>query len=440
MRSLLLLVLVAGCPAFELSEEAARDPQSCGECHPDHLREWSGSMHAYAAEDPLFLAMNRRGQEETDGALGDFCVRCHAPMAVRLGETTDGLNLDEVDAALKGVTCIFCHTVEAVDGDHNNPLRLAEGTTMRGGLADPLDNPAHPSQYSALHDREQLGSSALCGSCHDIVTPAGVALERTFAEWKGTLFADPENPSSLSCGQCHMDGRDGVAADFEGVRARRVHSHMWPGVDVALTPFPEADAQRAAVQRELYGTVLPTICVVPLGGVTKVTVNLENVGAGHGFPSGAAQDRRVWVEVHAYEGENEVFSSGVVPAGQPVRGTPDPDLWTLGDRLFGADGAEVHMFWEAAAYESTTLPGALTNDPTDPDFTAAHRQREYPIPGAEPDRVTVDVHVRPFGLDVADDLIASGHLDPAVRDDLPTFPALRQAVEWRLLDGRACTD
>ena len=40
-------------------------------------------MHAYAAEDPVFLAMNARGQRETKGALGDFCVKCHAPMAVQ---------------------------------------------------------------------------------------------------------------------------------------------------------------------------------------------------------------------------------------------------------------------------------------------------------------------------------------------------------------------
>ncbi len=194
------LLLLAGCPSFELSVEQSWDPQACADCHPDHFREWSGSMHAYAAEDPLFLAMNRRGQEETDGELGSFCIDCHAPMAVRLGETVDGLNLDEVDDALKGVTCYYCHTVSAVEGDHNNPLVGAGDTTMRGGIADPLDNAAHPSQHSDLHDRRSLDSSALCGSCHDIVTPAGVALERTFAEWKETLFADPSNPSALSCG------------------------------------------------------------------------------------------------------------------------------------------------------------------------------------------------------------------------------------------------
>src|SRR5438270_6561801 len=50
------------------------DPEACKECHADHYREWSGSMHAYATDDPVFRAMNARGQRETNGALGTFCV------------------------------------------------------------------------------------------------------------------------------------------------------------------------------------------------------------------------------------------------------------------------------------------------------------------------------------------------------------------------------
>ena len=52
-------------------------------------------MHAFASRDPVFRAMNQRGQRETNGELGDFCVKCHAPMAVLDKQTTDGLNLDD---------------------------------------------------------------------------------------------------------------------------------------------------------------------------------------------------------------------------------------------------------------------------------------------------------------------------------------------------------
>ena len=62
------------------------NPETCRECHATHYDEWLGSMHAYAAKDPVFLAMNRRGQRETNGSSGPFCVNCHAPMAVREAE------------------------------------------------------------------------------------------------------------------------------------------------------------------------------------------------------------------------------------------------------------------------------------------------------------------------------------------------------------------
>src|SRR5262245_50640383 len=114
-------------------------PETCQECHADHYREWSGSMHAYSADDPVFRAMNRRGQEETQGALGDFCVRCHAPMALHEAATTDGLNLDDVPAELHGVTCYFCHDAVRVTDTHNAPIELADDTTLRGGIGDPVD-------------------------------------------------------------------------------------------------------------------------------------------------------------------------------------------------------------------------------------------------------------------------------------------------------------
>jgi len=64
--------------------------------------------------------------------LGKFCVNCHAPMAVHENMTTDGLNLDQLPPKLHGITCFFCHSVESVEGTHDDPLKLA--TILRGEL------------------------------------------------------------------------------------------------------------------------------------------------------------------------------------------------------------------------------------------------------------------------------------------------------------------
>lgn len=45
-----------------LTREELMKPEACKDCHPKHYREWSASMHAYASQDPVFVAMNKRGQ------------------------------------------------------------------------------------------------------------------------------------------------------------------------------------------------------------------------------------------------------------------------------------------------------------------------------------------------------------------------------------------
>lgn len=443
LLGLAALSSAAGCDggAQPLTREQLQDPAECQTCHPDHYREWSGSMHAYAAEDPVFVAMNARGQRETGGALGDFCVRCHAPMATLSGATKDGLNLADLPAAQRGVTCYFCHSVTGVEGAHNNPLTLAEDGVLRGGIADPVDGGAHESMYSELHDRTRMESSSLCGSCHDIVTPAGVHLERTYEEWQETLFSKEQ--SRLTCGECHMEGRSGTAADAPGVKLRRVHSHAAPGVDLALTPFPEREAQRELVQRSLDSTLAAQLCVRGAGspGATILAV-LDNVGAGHKWPSGAAQDRRAWVEIIAYSGDEEVYRSGVVEEGGSVSELADPDVWWMRDCLLDGSGARVHMFWEAADLDSNLLPGPVTSDPTDPAYYETHRVRTFPRPTSvpssldtPPDRVTMRVRLVPVGLDVLDDLIASGDLDPAVRGAMTSFTLASTELVWTAEDA-----
>lgn len=414
-----------------------RDPVTCSGCHADHYREWSGSMHAYASTDPVFLAMNARGQRETNGALGDFCVRCHAPMAVALGATADGLNLPELPSELQGVSCFFCHSVAAVAGDHNNPLVLVEDGTLRGGIRDPIEGSPHRAAYSPLHDRKQTSSSALCGSCHDIVLPGGLHLERTFLEWKNSLYSDEEQ-GALSCSACHMPGSDEPVVRREGAPVRRRHSHAFPGVDVALTDFPEKEEQRALVERFLDSSLGAQLCVEDAGGLTEVKVDLENLAAGHAFPSGATQDRRVWIEVRAFVGDDEVYSSGVIAEGQPLLPSTDPDLWRLGHRLYGDGGEEVHMFWEAKTMEGELLPAPTAPLPTDRGYVDTHVIRTYVIGGLPPDRVTMRVLVRPIGLDVLDDLIGSGDLEPAVRDGMPTFSLGSTELEWRSDTGSRC--
>lgn len=411
------LLLVLGCGSdgdpgpTAVDEERLLDPKACAECHPSHYDEWSGSMHAYAAEDPLFRAMNARGQREA--GIGDFCVKCHAPLALRLGKTTDGLNLAEVPQALRGVTCYFCHNTDGVEASHSNSLHLARDGVMRGAIADPLENSFHGAAYSPLHDRDKLESSALCGSCHDVVNGHGVALERTFAEWQASVFN--QAPAGATCGQCHMDqSRElGLAAQVPSAPLRRLHSHSFPGVDLALTPFPGREQQRALVTQLLDTTLQSALCVRGIASAARIEVILDNVAAGHAFPSGSAQDRRLWVELVAEAAGEVIYSSGKVPVGTPVATSTDTDLWLIRDCLADESGRKTHMFWEATEYASNLLPAQATFDRSDPAFYKSHVFAAYPGDGGVlpmPDRVELNVFLEPFGLEIFDELVATGDL------------------------------
>jgi len=414
-----------------LTPEELRDPNMCVSCHPAQVADWSRSMHAYASDDPVFIAMNKRGQHDTNGALGDFCVKCHAPVAVHDGATKDGLNLDSLPASQHGVTCFFCHSEQSVDGAHNNPLTLATDGKMVGPISNPASGAPHPSGYSALLDGSQQESAGACGSCHDIVNTNNVALERTYQEWQSSVFAVP--PHGQSCAQCHMATSTGFASSVSMVK-RTLHAHDFPAVDIQLGDFPGSDpvALRKASQMMLDNTVQTTICVDD--AARKILVALDNVAAGHSWPSGASQDRRAWVDVTAYSGTDVLYKSGVAD-GETPETAADPDAWVIRDCIFDDTQTEVQMFWQAASQTSNILFPSVPTVLTDPTTNAkSHMKMAYPVSGflaTSPDRIDVQVYLKPIGDDVLASLVQGNYLDPAVAAAVPTYQLQGAAsVEW----------
>ena len=240
-----------------------------------------------------------------------------------------------------------------------------------------------------------------------------------------------------------MPPRQGLAAVApEGVGPRMVHEHLWPGIDVALTAFPHRDALRSAVedcQLRLASVSFFTLEVTP---PDLFSFQIETL-AGHNEPSGAAQDRRMWLEVHGVRQERAGCSSRSAAATSldgEIEDRPeddpkhDPRLLMLRDRIYDAQGKPVHMFWQAAmsmahpdGYESNVIPAATTSY-----IDGTHvllKQYRASGPDGLPARVTARLRVRPIGLDVLQDLVDSGDLDPAILAQMPTFTFGAQ-IEW----------
>jgi hypothetical protein len=96
----------------------------------------------------------------------------------------------------------------------------------------------------------------------------------TYSEWAASPYAS--GPGAKSCADCHMPNTTGrrSVANFGSVVLRnpaRVHGHKFEGTTPAMV--------RSAVDLQLG--------VTPLAGRrVRVDVSLENVGAGHSFPTG----------------------------------------------------------------------------------------------------------------------------------------------------------
>jgi hypothetical protein len=66
--------------------------------------------------------------------------------------------------------------------------------------------------------------------------------------------------------------------------------------------------------------------------------------------------------------------------------------------------------------------------------TDVQRQDRASGPDGLPARVTARLRMRPIGMDVLEDLVASGDLDPAIVAQMPTYSFGAQ-LEWRPADG-----
>ncbi|MDH3581163.1 MAG: multiheme c-type cytochrome, partial [Hyphomicrobiales bacterium] len=229
---------------------------TCGICHPKHYKEWSVSQHAYAQLSPIYLSLNNKINELSNGSNGDFCLRCHSPVGANLGESTFESNLDRHPASREGITCVVCHRINKTYNKVSGRLALVEG-----GLTEPVFGPEgnsgvqdvleKPEKFRVVTDPKEPGrkihnearvfepikSSTFCGSCHDVTLFNGFRLEEAFSEYR----LSPAAARGVSCHDCHMGKVQGKVSGYdEGpaavvgdvpTKTRKLTSHLFSGPD-----------------------------------------------------------------------------------------------------------------------------------------------------------------------------------------------------------------
>lgn len=261
-----------------------RPPSQCDNCHSgyglniEQHFNWSGSMMAQAARDPLYFATVDIANQDAPNS-GDLCIRCHSPVGWLSGRSTptDGSGLTGID--FDGVQCHFCHkslkpsplgvnpypadptytattygpdqtylgTLTQIPPASANGMFVVSNVDQRRG---PIANASSPHDflYSPFHLK-----SDICGTCHDVSNPVFTKnafgqyvpnsfnapapssdlrtmfpVERTFSEWyvsdynsaQGVFQPEfgTDNGYVSSCQDCHMPKYDGQACTQGGTR------------------------------------------------------------------------------------------------------------------------------------------------------------------------------------------------------------------------------
>lgn len=225
----LLGVVVALLGGVVLYSLFAPEPQASAEPRQfSSSRECAECHQAAYAEWSLTEHASAWTGPEVRALSNDFsnqdCIDCHAPKPVfetGIGERVQPRVLNRVE----GVDCLTCHQLPG------------------GGMAGTLT-----SESAACRpvERIELASPELCAGCHN--------QHLTVDQWRGSRFAE----QGIGCIDCHMPYRDGDPA------LGRDHSmHGGSSIEnvrraVALRGVREGDAW---------------------------VVEVENVGAGHSFPT-----------------------------------------------------------------------------------------------------------------------------------------------------------
>ncbi len=286
--ALLLVERSAAQQSFPSS--AFTPPEMCGRCHVDIYNQWSQSILANAFTDPFYRARMEHAVRDTDGALSDFCIRCHSPIGVFAGEhvPVDGSNMSDI--ATKGVQCDFCHTISGIDGVSNGSYINTPGNVKRGPFGDSV-SPFHNTAYSILHTRSEV-----CGICHDIYNPNnGLQIEATYTEWK----VGPYGKQGVTCQDCHMTPGVGVTkpnpgqAAIGGPQREHIFTHDFTGGNV-LYGNRELAIERLQGAAQLALKLPPR---APVGDEAQLEVVVRNVGAGHYLPTSLTYVRQMWLDV-----------------------------------------------------------------------------------------------------------------------------------------------
>ena len=237
-----------------LSEDLFPSASKCKSCHEDIYREWASSNHAYASLSPMFHKFEN-AINSLAPTINTFCVRCHATVSTQMGEARELPMWERKQVSREGITCITCHRVNTAYGKANGSRNIVMGEIFEpvygvlggDGVQEVVENASSwkvatnkDERGNQIHNEakifSQLNQSEFCVSCHQVAVNLGIKLEVVWDQYRDS----PAHAQGVSCQDCHMSYKPGVAGHFKtgpaavvdgrAVNPDRIrHSHAFAG-------------------------------------------------------------------------------------------------------------------------------------------------------------------------------------------------------------------
>ncbi|MSV27317.1 MAG: tetratricopeptide repeat protein [Bryobacterales bacterium] len=287
------------------------DSEACGACHKDIYEQWKSSMHHFASFNNQFY---RKSIEYMQSVVGlqpsKWCAGCH-DHAVFFNGRFDKPIKDQIDTpeAHAGLACTSCHSIVHVDSSMGNggftieypPLH--EIATSKNKYIRAFDhfitylNPV-PHKQAFMKPFMRQDTAEYCSSCHKVHLDVPVNSYRWFRgfndydNWQASGFGQGARsfyypPKKQHCGDCHMPL---VKSNDPGNRGGEVHSHRFPGANMAVPTANRDHAQLGATERFLKSGFITVdiFAVSPVEDQKGQTAMIRRAGEGPQLMSSTA--------------------------------------------------------------------------------------------------------------------------------------------------------
>lgn len=207
-----------------------RPSETCGtiRCHPELSEQHDLSAHGRAFDNDVFKMQLKIFIAEKGRAAADYCIACHAPLAVIKypGDSPRAQKIDlftTKDPAFQlGVSCIVCHRASPEKdmkklGNASmaiKPLWMEQERYLGEELDTRQGFEIHRTLIHAanrLHKKiwriPKKDWNYICASCHVVKLPASLSCdgsEKPVADQTISFLKSPYGKAGLTCAACHQ--------------------------------------------------------------------------------------------------------------------------------------------------------------------------------------------------------------------------------------------